>query len=103
VGSGHKNTLIVRPTYHVCKKYVTYIVAMRPSLISQLQEFRLLICMCTMNSHELDLDTEKQHRHDNARLTKSGNTRSEQLLVMPTESLSNREWLPGELLSESKC
>jgi len=31
-------------------------------------------------------------------LTKSGNARSEQLLVMPTELLTNREWLPGELL-----
>jgi len=25
-----------------------------------------------------------------------------QLLVVPTESLTNREWLPGELLSESE-
>ena len=36
------------------------------------------------------------------RLTESGNARSEQLLVMPTESLSNREWLPGELLNGSE-
>jgi len=28
----------------------------------------------------------------------SGNARSEQLLVMPTESLTSREWLPGGLL-----
>ena len=34
-----------------------------------------------------------------ARLTES---RSEPLLVMPTESLTNREWLPGELLSGSE-
>ena len=34
-------------------------------------------------------------------LTKSA--RNEQLLVMPTESLTNREWLPGELLSVSEC
>jgi len=33
------------------------------------------------------------------RLTERGNARSEQLLVMPAESLTNREWLPGELLS----
>ena len=31
-------------------------------------------------------------------MIESGNTRSEELLVMPTESLTNREWLPGELL-----
>ena len=33
------------------------------------------------------------------RLTESRNTRTEQLLVVPTESLTNREWLPGELLN----
>jgi len=32
------------------------------------------------------------------RLTESGNARSKQLLVMPTDLLTNREWLPGELL-----
>jgi len=31
------------------------------------------------------------------------NARSEQLLVVPTELLTNREWLPGELLSGSEC
>ena len=47
------------------------------------------------------MDTEKQRqcRYGDARLTKSRNARSEQLLMMPTESLTNREWLPGELLS----
>ena len=35
------------------------------------------------------------------RLTESENARSEQLLVMPTQLLTNREWLPGELLSGS--
>jgi len=37
------------------------------------------------------MDTEKQRqcRHDDARLTESRNTGSEQLLVMPTESLTN--------------
>jgi len=52
------------------------------------------------------MDTEKQRqcRRDDSRLTESGDTRSEQLLVMPTESLlDNREWLPGELLSGSEC
>ena len=47
------------------------------------------------------MDTEKlrQRRHDDERLAKSRNARSEQLLVMPTELLTNREWLPGELMS----
>jgi len=30
------------------------------------------------------------------------NARGELLLVMPTESLTNREWLQGELLSGSE-
>ena len=47
------------------------------------------------------METEKQRqcRHDDAGLTNSRDARSKQLLVMPTELLSNREWLPGELLS----
>ena len=51
------------------------------------------------------MDTEKQRqcRRDDERLTKSGDDRSEQLLVTPTESLStNGEWLPGELLGGSE-
>ena len=45
------------------------------------------------------MDTEKQRqcRCDDTRLTKSRNARSEQLLVELTESLTNWEWLPGEL------
>ena len=51
------------------------------------------------------MDTEKQgqYRCDNVRLTDSGNARREQLLMMPTELLINREWLSGELLSGSEC
>jgi len=50
------------------------------------------------------MDTEKQRqlRRDDARLIESRNARSEQLLVVPTESLTNREWLPKELLSGSE-
>jgi len=52
------------------------------------------------------MDTEKQNqrRHDGARLTdgESGNARSKQLLVVPTESLNNRQRLLGELLSGSE-
>jgi len=50
------------------------------------------------------MDTEKrrQCRHNGARLTESGNARSEQLLVVPTESLTNRQRLLGEFLSGSE-
>jgi len=47
----------------------------------------------------MDMEKQRQQRRDNTRLTES---RSEQLLVMPTESLINREWLSGELLSASE-
>ena len=50
----------------------------------------------------MDTEKQRQRRRDDARLTESGNARSEQLLVVPTESLTNREWLPGELLSGSE-
>ena len=50
----------------------------------------------------MDTEKQRQRRRDDARLTESGNTRSEQLLVVPTELLTNREWLPGELLSGSE-
>jgi len=50
----------------------------------------------------MDTEKQRQHRCDNVRLTECRNARSEQLLVMPTELLTNREWLPGELLSGSE-
>jgi len=50
----------------------------------------------------MDTEKQRQHRRDNARLTESGNARSEQLLMKPTELLTNRELLPGELLSGSE-
>ena len=50
----------------------------------------------------METEKQRQHRHNDARLTDSRDARSEQLLVMPTESLSNREWLPGEFLSGSE-
>jgi len=50
----------------------------------------------------MDTEKQRQRRQDDARLTESGNARSEQLLVVPTESLTNKEWLPGELLSGSE-
>jgi len=50
----------------------------------------------------MDTEKQRQRRRNKPRLTESGNTRSKQLLVVPTESLANREWLPGELLSGSE-
>jgi len=47
----------------------------------------------------MDTEEQRQRRRDDLRLTESGDARSEQLLVMPTELLlTNGEWLPGELL-----
>jgi len=51
----------------------------------------------------MDPKKQRQRRRDGVRLTESGNARSEQLLVVPTESLINRQWLLGELLSGSQC
>jgi len=50
------------------------------------------------------MDTEKQRqcRRDGMRLTNSGNARNEQLVVVCTESLTNRERQLGELLSGSE-
>ena len=50
----------------------------------------------------MDTEKQRQRRRGDARLTESGNARTEQLLVVPTESLTNREWLPGELLNGSE-
>ena len=47
----------------------------------------------------MDTEKQRQRRCDDARLTESGNARTKQLLVVPTESLTNREWLPGVLLN----
>jgi len=41
----------------------------------------------------MDTEKQRQRRHDDMRLTESGNARSEQLLVVPTELLTNRVWL----------
>ena len=50
----------------------------------------------------MDTEKQRQHRRDDVRLTESGNARTEQLLVVPTELLTNRERLPGELLNGSE-
>ena len=50
----------------------------------------------------MDAEKQRQRRHNDGRLTESGNARSEQLFIMPTELLTIREWLPGELLSGSE-
>ena len=71
------------PTYHMCNNYATYIV------ICDFTVVNISSCLYSVvwHSYKFKIDTEKQrwHRHDNARLTKSRNARSEQLLVMPTE------------------
>ena len=41
----------------------------------------------------MDTKKQRQRRCNDARLTESGNARSKQLLVVPTESLINRVWL----------
>ena len=51
----------------------------------------------------MDTEKQRQRRRNGARLTESRNTRSEQLLVVPTESLTNRKWLPGELVNGLEC
>ena len=38
----------------------------------------------------MDTEKQRQHRHNDARLTESRNARSKQLLMMPTESLNIR-------------
>ena len=51
----------------------------------------------------MDTEKQRQRRLDDVRLTESGDAGSEQLLVMPTESLlTTGEWLPGEFLSGSE-
>ena len=50
----------------------------------------------------MDTEKQRQRRRDGARLTESGNARSEQLLVVPAESRTNRQRLLGELLSGSE-
>ena len=76
-------------------KYITYIVAMQPYL-SRLQ----MTALCSYF-----YEKQRQHRRDDARPTETGNTRREQLvLMMPTESLTNREWLPAlEWITVSKA
>jgi len=46
----------------------------------------------------MDTEKQRQRRRDGVRLTETGNTRSEQLLVVPTELLTNRQQqLLGEI------
>ena len=40
----------------------------------------------------MDTEKQRQHRHDDVRLAESGNTRSEQLLVMPTCVFNIIDW-----------
>jgi len=47
----------------------------------------------------MDTEKQRQHRCNDMRLTKCQKWAA---LMMPTESLTNREWLPGEFLSGSE-
>ena len=52
----------------------------------------------------MDTEKQRQHRRDDARLTESGKGQKRAATRdIPTESLTNREWLPGELLSGLEC
>jgi len=90
-------TIIMSCSLHCC----------HATLLSRLRQFRWLLCVATMSSL-VQLQVRNGYRkaeatrRDGARLTESGNTRSEQLLVVPTESLTNRQRLLGELLSGSE-
>jgi len=50
-------------------------------------------------------DTKKQRqcRCESTRMTESKNGKGKQLLMMSTESLTDWEWLPGELFSGLEC
>ena len=93
---------------HLCVSTLSSVQYLRhvamPSYFSRLWQIRWLLCVVVQHSYKFKMDTEKQrqHRCDDSRLTKSRNARSKQLTAMPTESLTNREWLPGELLSGSE-
>ena len=50
----------------------------------------------------MDTEKQRQRRRDDMRLTESGNTSSEQLLVVPTESLTNRVWLEWIRMSKAQ-
>jgi len=78
---------------HCC--HVTY--------FSWIWQFRQLLCVAIMSSLTSLRCVLRTRDNVDARLTKSRNARSKQLLVMPTDSLTNREWIPGEFLSWSEC
>ena len=88
-------TIIISHSLHCC----------HATLLSRLRQFRRLLCVATTGSLAQlwvrDTDKQRQRRRGSARLTESGNVRSKHLLVVPTESLTNRQQLLGELLSGS--
>ena len=50
-----------------------------------------------------DTKEQRQHRRNNVRLTKSGNARSEQLLMIPTKQLIDWELVSRRFLSGLEC
>ena len=71
------------PIYHVCNNYITYIVAMQ-LYFSQLWTAASSTGVANVSSlaqlRVQDINKQRQNRHDNARLTESGNIRSKQRL-----------------------
>jgi len=73
----------VRLHLYMLNNYVTYIVAMRP-YFSRLRQFRRLLCVAAK---------QRQRRRDDARLTESGNARSEQLSTRGAYRVANQQHL----------
>jgi len=66
-------------TYYVCNSYVTYIIS------TQLYSGQLDSCF----EHRYKFEILRSRGNEDTRLTKSRNARSEQLLMMPNEQLTN--------------
>ena len=84
------------PTYQMR----TYIVAMRP-YFSRLSQFRQLLCVAAMSSLA-QLWVRDGYWEAEAIQCEADWERKHQLLVVSTESLTSRQWLPGELLGGSE-
>ena len=69
--------------YHMCNNYITYIVAMQ-LYFSQLWTAASSTGVANVSSlaqlRVQDINKQRQNRHDDARLTESGNIRSKQQL-----------------------
>jgi len=73
--------------YHMHSNYVTYVVAMQLYL-DQLDDCFEFWCSY-YEWHSCEFEILRSRGNVDARITESGNARSEQLFVMPTEQLTN--------------